>query len=508
MSHEEEMTQTEPRLEREQQLQKRLTPIAAEEPAIESENGATENPKPVKQDTGPVSESNQPQMKEMADSILAQKYNDLKRNFDDANQECRDQYAEIRNLKKHNTELLETLRAHNGSTEKQKDVQRLERDRLEEQVELLEHSCFHYKQQMHKQKALIESLTLQTREANEEKAEAEANARRLTRQNKELHENLTECKDDLLRLQPPGQISDSRLSEEYLSLHQQISKWVDDETEDSLCLEQRFENLSTSNEEIPELLRKCLSGDLFRLGKKYPQCQPLIIRYMIHCYLEQHVFRDDILLFGLDSNFTSFLRGVEQGMRKLEPHRDAVTIRHWRSETLRGLSQMVDFNEEQRAQACSLATSLYKALSCLLPDSGTKTDGWKDLLDHVIVPAIQVSISMRISTTTYRLTSRMAGKPPDQASIMYAHELQRCQMVDVASHKIIRSDSALKVAGDGRIGEQMLVLQPALLRYQKEGGNTLVLCKPIVLVKLDEPMGRKNKGMRKLQSWFGAEAVD
>lgn len=467
----------------------------------------------------------------MTDPILVQKYNDLKRSFDETRQDWkktdRDQWAEIRDLRKQNAELLETLRVQNGSSEKQNKAQQLERDRLDEHMEQLDRSCYHYKQQTHKHKSLIESLTLQTREANDAKVNAEAVARRLTRQNQELHENLTECKDDLLRLQPPSQISDSRLSEEYLNLHQQISKWVDDETEDSQCLERRFENLSTSNEELPELLQKCLTGDLFRLGKKYPQSQPLIIRYIIQYCLEQHVFRDDILLFGLDSNFTSFLRGVEQGMRKLEPQRgrispisplphdndsdiiiDAVTIRHWRSETLRGLSQMVDFNEEQHAQACSLATSLYKALSCLLPDSGTKKDGREDLVDHIILPAIQVSISMRTSTTIYRLISRMAGKSPDQASIMYAHELQRCQMMDVASHKIIRPDSALKVAGDGRIGEQMLVLQPALLRHQKEGGSSLVLCKPIMLVRLDEPMGRKNKGMRALQSWFGAEMID
>lgn len=184
---------------------------------------------------------------------------------------------------------------------------------------------------------------------------------------------------------------------------------------------------------------------------------------------------------------------------------DAVTIKHWRSETLRSLSQMADFKEEQRAQALSSAKSLHAALWYLLPDAELKKDGWKNLLDHVIHPAIQVSTNMRMSTTTYRMTSRMAGKHPDQASTMFVHELQRCHMMDLASQKVIRPDSALKVAEDGRIGEQMLVLQPALLRIQKEGGKNLVLCKPTMLVRLDEPMGRRNKGIRALQSWFGGE---
>ena len=181
---------------------------------------------------------------------------------------------------------------------------------------------------------------------------------------------------------------------------------------------------------------------------------------------------------------------------------DAVTIRHWRSETLRGLSHIVDFKEQQRTQAISSAKTLHAALSYLLPDAETNKNGLKELLDHIIYPAIHVSTSMRMSTTTYRMTSRLANKNPDLNLIMYVHELQRCYMVDVASQKIIRPDSALKVAEDGRIGEQMLVLQPALLRIQREGGSNLVLCKPTFLVRLDEPMGRRSKGFR---SWFGGE---
>ena len=260
----------------------------------------------------------------MADPVLMQKYNRLKDINDDllydlkkVEQENKDQHDEIRDLKKQNAELREALRVHGGRTEKEKDIQ------LHESIETLENNCSYFRQQLHKQKALIESLTLQTREANEEKADAEASARRLARQNKELNENLTECKDDLLRLQPPSQISDSELSEQYSNLHQQISKWVDDETEDSLSLEQRFETLSTSNEP-PELLRNCLNSDHFRLGKKYPQSQPLILRYIIQYYLDQHIFRDDILLFGLDSQYTALLRGVEQGMRELEPQRGMI----------------------------------------------------------------------------------------------------------------------------------------------------------------------------------------
>ena len=84
-------------------------------------------------------------------------------------------------------------------------------------------------------------------------------------------------------------------------------------------------------------------------------------------------------------------------------------------------------------------------------------------------------------------------------------------MIDITTHKIIKPDSVLKVAEDGRIGEEMLVVSPALLRAQKDGGQVLV-SKPTRLVKLDEPMGKRPRAVAKAlgawaPSWFGGEGV-
>ena len=84
-------------------------------------------------------------------------------------------------------------------------------------------------------------------------------------------------------------------------------------------------------------------------------------------------------------------------------------------------------------------------------------------------------------------------------------------MIDIMTHKIIRPDSMLKVEEDGRIGEEMLVVSPALVRNQKEGNGKVMVCKPTVLVKLDEPMGKRGRGIRALgawtPSWFGGDEV-
>lgn len=250
---------------------------------------------------------------------LEQEYDLLRVKFDEKRVHLREadrandeQHREIRDLKKHNTELREALRKENIQGEK---------DRLWETIDQLENNAYHFKLELHRRKVHMESLTQQTRDAIEEKNDAEISARKLARENRSLQENLTECKDDLLRLQPPSQISDSELSEQYSNLHQQISKWVDDETEDSQLLEKCFEDLSMTKEDLPELLRKALSNDHVRLGKKQPSSLPLILRYIIHYHLDQHIFREDIHLFGLDDHNTRLLRGIELGMKKLEPPR-------------------------------------------------------------------------------------------------------------------------------------------------------------------------------------------
>lgn len=184
-----------------------------------------------------------------------------------------------------------------------------------------------------------------------------------------------------------------------------------------------------------------------------------------------------------------------------------MTVRHWRSETLKAILQLDEFRDEQRMQAVHISQSLHKSLSYLLPEFEGKKEGWKELHDQLVFPAVQASVSIRLSTTNYRITSRIMKS--DQNTAVYVYEVPSYEMMDIMSHKIIRPDSIIKVADDGRIGEQILVIQPALLRDQKEGNGSVLLCKPTVLIRLDEPMGRRNRSAIKgITSWLKGETTD
>lgn len=167
---------------------------------------------------------------------------------------------------------------------------------------------------------------------------------------------------------------------------------------------------------------------------------------------------------------------------------------------------MESFAEEQERQAQLVSQTLQEALTSLVSES---FGSWQEIHKQIILPAIELSTKMRLSTSDYVLTSRRFVKDSGPGSSVFIYEVKDSSMIDITTQKIIRPDSNLKIAEDGRIGQEMLVLTPALLRDQKEGKNRVLVCKPTVLVKLDEPMGKRSRGIRALgawtPSWFGGD---
>ncbi|KAL8884324.1 MAG: hypothetical protein Q9215_007597 [Flavoplaca cf. flavocitrina] len=448
---------------------------------------------------------------------LKAEHRNLKKEYDETRQELRsawrenkEQSLELRDLKKHNAHLKETIRAQ-ADPKSYKDQIMSERRKFYEHVDMLDDHIAHLKHQLEKTKLHMDQLTFQTREANEEKAAYENKLQTLQKQNARLNEDLTECRDDILRLQPPSQIPDSKIAEEYSSLYQQIASWVDDEADDTQSMEARLTDLAT-DKEAPELLRAYLDPDLIRLTKKYSDAEPLVLRYIIQLHLHRVILADDTYLFGLDEHNITMLRSVEHAMEALEPKRDTLTIQRWRSETLQALAKIDGFQSEQQRQATIVSKDLWAALTYLLPELTTDgKSGWKRLHETVTSPAVQLATNMRFSTSCYRIIAhlpRSSSASPGHSNVIYHPDIQRYTILDVATQKVLRQDSVLKVAEDGRIGEHVMVLQPLLLRMQRDTHGGIALCKPTVAIKLDEPMAKRAKGVRALgalSSWFGGE---
>ncbi|KAL9027517.1 MAG: hypothetical protein Q9196_003963 [Gyalolechia fulgens] len=255
---------------------------------------------------------------------LRREYDDVRHDLRIAWRENKEQATELRDLKKQNAHLKETMRTQ-GDPKSFKDQIMSERRRFYEHVDMLDDHIAHLKHQLEKTKLHMDQLTFQTREANEEKATYENRLQTLQKQNARLNEDLTECRDDILRLQPPCQIPDSKIAEEYANLHQQIASWVDDEAEDSLSMETQLGNL-LADKDAPELLKSTLDHDLIKATKKYPDAEPLILRYIIQTLIHRSILADDIYLFGLDEHNVDVLRSIAHAMEDLEPKRGKSSV--------------------------------------------------------------------------------------------------------------------------------------------------------------------------------------
>lgn len=162
---------------------------------------------------------------------------------------------------------------------------------------------------------------------------------------------------------------------------------------------------------------------------------------------------------------------------------------------------MDNFIEEQGRRAKLASQTLSEALSALISKSPHDNSVLEELHEQIILPTIQLATKLRLSTTDYRLIFHPFTRDPSKTTTAYHYEIQNSSMIDIMTHKIIRPDSMLKVAEDGRIGEEMLVVSPALVRDQKDGNGKVMVCKPTVLVRLDEPMGKRIRGIKALGSW-------
>ena len=166
---------------------------------------------------------------------------------------------------------------------------------------------------------------------------------------------------------------------------------------------------------------------------------------------------------------------------------------------------METFAKEQNRAGEAFAETLASTLSIVLSSSIDS----KELHVRIIQPAIRLANAIRVSTTDYQLFAHLFARPSGQPNAVNRNEIQHYQMMDNATHKVIRPDSNLRMADDGKIGEEMFVVSPGLARSHKNGIGRIVLCKPTILVKLDEPMGKRARGIKALgawtPSWFGGE---
>lgn len=149
-------------------------------------------------------------------------------------------------------------------------------------------------------------------------AKSSRDLEQLQKTNLSQHHELQTCKDNLFRLQPVTQLTDSDILKQYETLCQQVSNWVDNELS-------KFEDKSGYPVNDTRIITDGGSNSIKRLLNSTPEAGEYLVSAEIHENIQRHFFGENVILFGLSQNITGFLHCVEEHMATLEPRRGMLT---------------------------------------------------------------------------------------------------------------------------------------------------------------------------------------
>ncbi len=167
------------------------------------------------------------------------------------------------------------------------------------------------------------TTTAQLEKLRAEKAEVDETARKTHLKLQAREEELQKCKDELFDLQPPSQISDAQIGNEWERLCGNITRWIDDQAGGmgSLYSElKRLRQMDKFNDTVA-LYWGDDRQELAHHASRYPYIMDVLIRYNIHCLLEEKVFSERVYMFGLGYRSAELLTMIEKQMNALEPRR-------------------------------------------------------------------------------------------------------------------------------------------------------------------------------------------
>lgn len=158
------------------------------------------------------------------------------------------------------------------------------------------------------------AIELENKHLREKNLEAEQNMEQFRLHANVLQHELQACKDDLFRLQPMVQVTDSQIVNQFDHVCEEVSSWVDEEIS---SYERRAGALETGT----CLVLDCGNPEIKTMLQKHPQASEYLLGSVIHQHLQRRVLGKHVYLFGLSQEEIAFLRTTEKRMAQLDPPR-------------------------------------------------------------------------------------------------------------------------------------------------------------------------------------------
>ena len=257
-----------------------------------------------------------------------------RRNTEDSARSPREELERTREENKILREEDKSLREENKSLQEENKSLREENKSLWEGLKYQESEAKEIlRRETDKYNQLYKTTTTQLEKLRVEKANMEEIARKTHSKLQAKEEELQKCKDELFDLQPPSQISDVQIGNEWETLCGNITRWIDDQAGGMGSLNSELKRLRQSDQFTKTIAFHW--GDdrqeLARHANRYPNIIDVLIRYNIHCLLEERVFDESVYMFGLQRKSAELLTMIENQMSALEPRRGKVISSERRS---------------------------------------------------------------------------------------------------------------------------------------------------------------------------------
>ncbi|MCJ1373867.1 hypothetical protein MMC20_005097 [Loxospora ochrophaea] len=309
----------------------------------------------------------------------------------------------------------------------------------------------------------------------------------LQRKNIGLQRELQICRDDLFRLQPAIQKPDSEITNQFETLCQKISSWIDQEIimlEDNSVGQEKELFSVTDNDEIASLL------------EEFPRSGEFWITAVIHQKIQRAFFRSNIYLFGLPGNLRQLLQNLEQNMVLLEPSRgmyrnrsnpsicisllraDIASIKEWRSETLKALAKDSQWSSRRSRRIKKFSGELYDYLAPRFLAIDSDRWSFNSIHEQISLSAAQLELDVHLSSSIYSMAE------PFNSSRLTKDMLNAIKVIDVKTTRTVKSDNYSFNDDSCTIGRLIICVEPELSRARNDTGEKIVLRKATYLGNL------------------------
>ena len=116
--------------------------------------------------------------------------------------------------------------------------------------------------------------------------------------------------------------------------------------------------------------------------------------------------------------------------------------------------------------------------------------GQESLYDKIVKPAVDLAVKVQTSTSIYAFRPRMLAITRLGRTPVTLHQMAFFKMIDVRSGKHLRAESRIVANERGEVGDEILILAPALFRRQSSS-QYVRLTQKVILVELYQPLGRR-----------------